>query len=233
MRNRTPLVCQHLENISRKALEKYQGLVKGYVGSRHGVYALYRKNKLYYVGLARDLRLRLGHHLKDRHQNSWNRFSVYLTIGDDHLRELEALVLRIVHPPGNRTKGNFGRSEDMRRRFRRDARAAFQGILNSLFDDGSPRRGLVRLPSVRKGRQPVLAAYMASLRNRTLRARFKGKALRATLLRNGLVRFQGRLFTSPSVAAARACRRSTCNGWVFWKYERAPGDWVLIDKLRK
>ncbi len=53
------LVCQYLENISRKALEKYQEVIRKYVRSRNGVYALYRRNKLYYVGLASNLRSRL------------------------------------------------------------------------------------------------------------------------------------------------------------------------------
>jgi hypothetical protein len=77
MARHTPLVCQHLENISRQALEKYQHIIKQYVRYRHGVYALYRRDKLYYVGLASNLRTRLGHHLKDRHGQSWDRFSVY------------------------------------------------------------------------------------------------------------------------------------------------------------
>jgi hypothetical protein len=85
MRKRIPLVCQHLENISRKGLEKYQDVIRAAVSRRHGVYALYKRNKLYYVGLAKDLRWRLKAHLNDRHGESWDRFSVYLTIGDQHL----------------------------------------------------------------------------------------------------------------------------------------------------
>jgi len=45
------LVCQHLENISRDALEKHQKIIKQYVRRRNGVYALYRKEKLYFVAL--------------------------------------------------------------------------------------------------------------------------------------------------------------------------------------
>lgn len=97
MARRTPLVCQHLENISRHALEQYQDIIRDYVRHRQGVYALYRRGKLYYVGLASNLRSRLAHHLKDRHGDSWDRFSVYLTIGDSHLRELESLILQIVN----------------------------------------------------------------------------------------------------------------------------------------
>lgn len=81
MVKRTPLVCQQLENISREALGKYQDIIRQYVRRRHGVYALYRRGKIHYVGLASNLRSRLARYLRDRHQNSWDRFSVYLAAG--------------------------------------------------------------------------------------------------------------------------------------------------------
>ena len=40
------------------------------------------------------------------------------------------------------------------------------------------------------------------------------------------------VYNSPSVAAA-AIAKHTMNGWTIWKYERAPGDWLLLDNLRK
>lgn len=67
MAKRTPLVSQQLENISREALGKYQDIIRQNVRRRHGVYALYRRGKLHYVGLASNLGSRLGHHLSDRH----------------------------------------------------------------------------------------------------------------------------------------------------------------------
>jgi hypothetical protein len=84
-----PLVCQHLERLSRDVLGKYKDIIREYVRRRHGVYALYRGNRLYYVGLASNLRSRLNSHLRDRHANTWDHFSVYLTVGDEHLAELE------------------------------------------------------------------------------------------------------------------------------------------------
>ena len=98
------LVCQHLENISSDALEKYQKIIRQYVRRRSGIYALYRGDRLYYVGLASNLRSRLKGHLKDRHRNLWDRFSVYITIGDQHMKELESIVLRISKPSGNKVK---------------------------------------------------------------------------------------------------------------------------------
>jgi len=101
MARQAQLVSQHLENISHEALSKYQDVIRSYVRGRQGIYALYRKNEIYYVGLASNLRSRLKHHLRDRHKKLWDRFSVYLTIGDSHLKELESLILRTVKPSGN------------------------------------------------------------------------------------------------------------------------------------
>ena len=117
---RNPLVSQHLENISREALEQLQEIIREYVRNQQGVYVLYRGDKIYYIGLASNLRNRLAQHMKDHHQDSWDRFSVYITIGDRHIREMESLIVRISKPPGNKQKGRFAKSEDLLRRFKRD-----------------------------------------------------------------------------------------------------------------
>ena len=43
----TPLVLQHLEHISRKALEEHQDIIREYIRKKHGVYALYKDDRLY------------------------------------------------------------------------------------------------------------------------------------------------------------------------------------------
>lgn len=229
MAKRTPLVCQNLENISREALGKYQDIIRQYVRRRHGVYALYRRGKLHYVGLAGNLRSRLGHHLRDRHQNSWDRFSVYLTIGDTHLKELEALILRIAKPAGNKVKGKFAKCEDIRKKFARDVRRNQRDELRSLLGKVGAKEKNEEAVSESKG--SVLAVYITAPMN--LRAMFKGKTLMARVKRDGLIRFKGKVYRSPSLAAAAACKRATCNGWTFWKYERAPGDWIALNELRR
>lgn len=232
MRSKTQLVCQHLENISRDALERYQFIIRDYVRRRQGVYALYRRGKLYYVGLASNLRSRLTMHLRDRHRQSWDRFSVYLCVGDTHLRELEALLLRIVQPKGNKQKGKLPRSEDLRRLLGRDMRAYQREEWRSLIGNRSkPVHDEADLSEDINGRRPILSKYVKSPLK--LRVRFKGKLLHAHVRRDGRIRFKGVLYDSPSLAGAAACRRRTCNGWRFWEYERARGDWVLLDELRR
>jgi hypothetical protein len=127
MKTRHPkaqLVVEHIEGISRAAIKRYPEILTEFVRARSGVYALYKGDMLYYVGLAKNLRSRLHGHLRDRHAEAWDRFNVYLTQGDEHLRELESLVLRIAAPKGNRLAGKFMGSRDLLRAFR-------QRIINS------------------------------------------------------------------------------------------------------
>lgn len=181
------------------------------------------------MGLASNLRSRLGHHLRDRHQDSWDRFSVYFTIGDTHLKELEALILRIVKPAGNKVKGKFAKCEDIRKKFAREVRLRQRNELRSLLGKGVAEEA--RKEEVQELRRPAMASYVNTPMK--LRALFKGKTIAARVRRDGLIRFKGRVYTSPSLAASVACKRATCNGWTFWQYERAPGDWVQLNELRK
>lgn len=226
----TILVCRYLEKVSRKALEEYQHILRTYVSGLNGLYALYQDDRLYYVGLATDLGDRLKAHLRDRHGQSWNSFSVYLTIGDSHMRELESLFLRIARPRGNKVKGNLRKAENLRSKFGMDIHQhqflERQELLGLPANTGKSTRKAIKDKSL-----PVLAAFAKP--GFKLRTKFKGKYLHARVLKSGVIVFDGKRFNSPSLAAAAACNRPTCNGWTFWRYERGPHEWVLLDELRR
>jgi hypothetical protein len=227
------LVSQYLENISGDALAEYQKIIREYVRRRSGVYALYRRNRLYYVGLASNLRNRLNQHLKDKHRGKWDRFSVYLTIGSDHLKERESLVLRIVQPKGNSQKGKFRRAENLRVRLGCDLRQLHREQLAEVL--GKIQAKIERATALEDehGRKPALAALVANIRApRRLRAAFRGDVYRARVRPNGQIRYKGRTYNSPSLAGRAVTKRPT-NGWWFWRFERAPGDWVRLRELRR
>ncbi|MCH8342392.1 MAG: DUF4357 domain-containing protein [Planctomycetes bacterium] len=232
----THLVCQHLENISAKVLEDYQGIIREYIRRRHGIYALYKKDRLYYVGLASNLRVRLKQHLKDRHKGLWDRFSVYLVIDDGHIKELESLVLRIVRPTGNRLIGRFQRSENLGKRLTQDIRKHHRKELQLLVGrkakpSSRKKRKRQPQPSTQGGRsKAVLATYIEGPLK--LRANHKGRTVRATVHRDGWISYEGDLYRSPSAAAQAVVGRS-CNGWSFWSYEMAPGGWARLQELRR
>jgi len=224
------LVSQHLENVSREALEKYQDIIKNYVRGRHGIYALFSKHKLYYVGLASNLRNRLKTHLTDRHALTWDRFSVYLTIRDEQLHELETLVLRIASPKGNRLTGKFVRSQDLKPEFKRAYDKYHQIEKGVIFGKSQKNDAKKEPPAEKKGRQPILAPY--ATKRFEIRLKYRGRTHRATVRKGGSITYKRKIYNSPSTAG-RAVRGRATNGWTTWKYERAPGDWVLLDTLRK
>ena len=224
-RKREALVHRHLENVSRSLLEKHPELVREFIGRNAGIYALFRKGKLYYVGLATALRSRLKAHVKNRHGNSWDSFSIYLTIKDQHLREIEALLLRIAKPPGARQRGKLAQSQDMRRRIAQAIRQKQKGEVSSLFG---------------KRTSPVVTAKVNVESDLTrllpqgasVRGTLKNKVFRARVRRNGMVRFGGVSYTSLSLAAKAAIKRPT-NGWWFWQIERGRGNWIRLTRIRK
>jgi hypothetical protein len=151
------------------------------------------------------------------------------------MKEIESLILRVAEPPGNKVKGKFIRSENLLGKVKAEYRRRRTAEEEDLFGAPRWRRKPAGRPRPRphptEGRRPVLAEHAEQVR--LLIARCKKKLLKARVRRDGRINFGGKLYTSPSLAAAAACGRSTCNGWVFWKYERAPGDWVLLNELRK
>jgi hypothetical protein len=229
MAKKGQLVSQFLERISADVFDKYISIIKGYVGRRQGIYALYKGNRLYYVGLASNMNSRLKQHLRDKHEGKWNKFSVYLTIGDTHLREIESLVLRVIQPPGNSVKGKLLYAQDLHQRLRREVDSHMKSELDRIL--GFDRPVAISEEYTKDGRMPVLYPHRGKVK--ILRGVYKGKKVKARVLKDGRIRYNNEIFTSPSLAAARAVGRETENGWRFWKYERAPGDWVMLNKLKR
>jgi hypothetical protein len=232
---RNPLVTQHLENVSANLLTAWSDLIVAHTKNRQGIYALYRKRRLYYVGLASDLAWRLKTHRRDQLKGLWDRFSVYLTIHEEHMRELEALLLRISKPAGNKVSGKFARSQDLKPALRRQYRAQTKSDEADLFGLRNPsqrERPSKTLTGRSKatGRMPTLRPFV----NRwfKIKAHVKGKTYWARVRQDGTIGFRGKVYNSPSVAGRAATRRST-NGWTFWKFERSPGDWVPLQELRR
>jgi hypothetical protein len=220
------LVVSHLEGISRDVLEKYQDIVSDYVKGHEGVYALFRKSRLYYVGLASNLRSRVKQHLKDKHAESWDRFSVYLTRGESHLKEMESLLIRVSKPPGNKQKAKFVRSEDLKRRFRRDVQRRQKQELDTIM--GTVATPLTKSHGVKSG--TLLGIYAAGVRS--IRGSYKGRSFSARISKSGEIVCRNRKFKSPS-GAANTLTGGNFDGWHFWKYRTSDGRWVCLTELRR
>ncbi len=221
------LLIQYLEGVSWRVMEAYPELVRRLIRGRSGLYALYRKDKLYYVGLASNLMGRIKGHLRDRHKGLWDRFSVYLTSDAEHIKELESLLLRIVAPKGNRVRGKFGRAADLYRSLYKEMADADAKRRAHLLGGVAELRLRRRLTRASKGAKALagLAAHRIPLRGMHKQVTHK-----ASLLRTGQVRYRGKLYPSPT-AAARAAVGRAVNGWWFWRY-KDHGKWERLLGLR-
>jgi len=153
------------------------------------------------------------------------------------MRELEAMILRIVNPVGNKVKGKFAKSENLRKQVRRDYRQRLREEEAQLWGGRGYQPNKKRKAKKRElkkskatGRKPILAKYGKT--GMRLKGTYKSKNVKAWVRKDGAIRYQGEVYNSPSFAAKAAIGHKA-NGWRFWKYERSPGDWVLLDNLRK
>lgn len=223
------LLLGFLEGISWRVLDAYPEIVSDLIRRRTGVYALYKHQRLYYVGLASNLMGRIKHHLRDRHLGLWDRFSVYITQRDEHVKQLESLLLRIAKPSGNRVKGGFGGPANLYRRLNR-AMSATDADRRATMLGGHAARQRRRAKTADARGTLVLVGLIE--RRLQLRARHKGKTYRATLRRDGYISYGGKLYDSPSAAAKRILKRPA-NGWHFWRYKEAARNWPRLSTLRR
>lgn len=232
-RTSTHLVQEHMELIGGEVFEKFGAVITGLVGGRNGIYALYAGDRLYYVGLAKDLKTRLKAHLNDRHKDLWDRFSVYVTNGDAHMKELESLLLRIIKPQGNRVKGRLHGSQDQQRALKRRITQAQQqlllGIIGKAAAPATKRAARAPKAADRSGRADGLRGHGAT-GVVFLRAEHKGRTYKATLQKDGRVKLGGTLHAFLSAAGKAVTQRST-NGRAFWRVRNAEGTWVSIGAL--
>ena len=221
------LVLSYLERISSKVFSDFPDQLTALARNRHGVYALYKGNRLYYVGLATDLRGRIKGHLKDKHAGRWDRFSLYLVAKVHHVRELESLVLRISDPKGNLAKGRLSGATNLRRLLRSSMRAAQSKQIQRLFEGKSK---LKKAKPQEQSGTPILAKYV---KRRFVVKGFHGeKSYIARVRKNGIIYYKGNLYNSPSLAAKKALGYNK-NGWSFWHFKNRKGEWVRLRELKK
>ena len=230
------IVMGHLEKVSSKVFDRYRKQITEMIRGNYGVYALYRRDKLYYVGLATDFRRRINQHLRDRHKKKWNHFSLYIIGKSDHIREVEALLLRIADPTGNSQRGRLSRSKDLRPELKRllveDSKRVIDEILGVERKARKPRaiRKKERAPErTTRAAKPLRGFFEKRTR---IYASYKGETYRATVFTSGTVKFDGQLYNSPSAAGKAAREGKATNGWSFWKTKNSAGELVPLATLR-
>lgn len=229
MKKTTGLVSSYIENLRREVLEEYLREVKNHAKDKHGIYALYNGNKIYYVGLARSLSVRLKQHLQDRHEGHWDTFSLYITSDKTFLRELESLILRIFRPKGNKANGRLKSAYDLKGDLLRELDEKYKTERDFLLGYKTSKRPAVKLEKLKEGQTDLVAYGLVSM---VIYGSYKGKKYKARIDKNGWVILNGKKYPSLSSAGVAVRKHgSTVNGWDFWKIKEN-GKLVSIDTKR-
>ena len=213
------LVTQSLEHISKEIFSKYSTLITKLIERSSGVYALYDEGELYYVGRATQLRTRVKQHLKDRHDASWTHFSIYLVKNDDHIGEIESLLIRIANPKGNAVKPKGRDSRKLHKQLENLIKEKHKEELGALFskkiiESKSDELHPDKLVGMVKTRTPIYHTH-------------KGREYKAILTPAGSIILKGKKYKSPSGAAMSITKRPS-NGWRFWYIRNKDREWVRL-----
>lgn len=124
------LIKGYIEMIPSTSFELLAGHIDKMLRQKAGIYALYKGDGLYYVGLTRNLKARLAWHKKDRHAGKWDHFSVYMVERVKFLKDMETLLLHLTKTPGNRAKGKLPSSNSLAYLLRSEAKTLRQDAQN-------------------------------------------------------------------------------------------------------
>jgi Restriction Enzyme Adenine Methylase Associated/GIY-YIG catalytic domain len=227
------IITGHLEKIGAKVFDDFSSVITDLIKGHQGIYALFKKDRLYYVGLARNLKSRINAHNKDRHQNKWTHFSLYIIRKEDHIKEIESLVLRIAYPKGNKVKGKLKQSKDIRPLLKRRLKDEWIKQLDGIIGNKNSPAGKIKKRVHKKtGERPLQGLLRDDQR---IYCSYKGKDYVARVMPSGTIKMipSGQCFDSPSMAGIAVTKKKTINGWRFWKYKEKTGELVYIDTLRK
>lgn len=232
-----PIITGFLEKVNANIFDKYLDEITDMTNGHQGLYALYHKNHLYYVGLARNLRNRIKHHLKDRHQGKWTHFSLYIIRKADHIKELESLLLRIAYPKGNSVRGKLKSTNllpllkvQVKRKIKEELEALFKGSHVYSANPKTAARKIIKTAEAKNNTKPLSGVFRAG---KCIYVTYKGKDHKAWVFNSGTIKYNGQLYDSPTAAAKVITAGTAINGWSFWKYKDKSGNLLKLKTIRK
>lgn len=107
----------------------FEETLKEVMKGHPGVYALYKDQDLYYVGLTKDLHGRIKWHMRDKHSGKWNKFDIFKIGKVRYLKDIETLLVNVGKPKANLQKGKIPkRGVDLTSMLRKKVRKAREDV---------------------------------------------------------------------------------------------------------
>ncbi len=222
------LVMEYAENLSSELFYTNKEVILNFIKGKQGIYALYHGNRLFYVGLASYMHIRLKQHLNDRLADKWDRFSIYLTKNTEYLKEMESLVLRIAHPVGNKAGGKFVAAKHLMSEIKQYYFEQKTKEAHKLFGDAYSEKKKTDKKVKQEGTSKLTMTKIP------IKMTYKGNVHQGYYFPSGQVKTHNTMYNSPTAAAlSNMPGRPAVNGWIKWKYKDQSGKWILLDNLRK
>ena len=237
-----------LEKVDKEFLEDSMFTdIKKKEFKKSGLYTLYdKKDRLYYVGKAKNLNSRLKHHLTNEHAGKWNKFSIYLTKTADVAEEVETIVLSLLSECGKKPKGNttvlqvsrkYKNMQDRIKKILSDKKKTIDRFLKKEQSNSNKSSSRKRKSSNSKKQTPkekISILKELIKKNKLLKLDWKGKTFHATLLYPSMkFEYQGKRYSSPSKATQIAKQTKSENGWTVWKIQDRFNQWVTLNEFIK
>ena len=213
-----------LENISKDIFKKYPDVISEMIGEKHGVYALYNRGKLCYVGKAIDLKRRVTQQLSRRR---WSHFSLFLTKKSMYIDDIEPFLIAISKPKGNKVKPKL-EIRKLNRELEQKIKIKQYNERKKFFGQKSKKLSL-------KIHQKISKSKMINPfgKRKRIFAKYKGKEYRANFLISGKVKFKNKPYSSLTSAALIITKGIRVNGRRFWHVKDENREWVKISSFSK
>jgi len=231
-RTAKPIVEAYLERIGQKVFKDFSSVITGLIKGNQGIYALYKRDKLYYIGLASNLKNRIKHHLNDKHKNYWTHFSLYIISKQEHIKEFESVILRVAYPKGNSAKGKLSRAKNLRPSLKRRLKAEWERQIDGIIGGKKKEavKSTVKKIKAGKAERPLNGVFPSG---KVIYGTYKGKKYKAWVSANGGIKYNGQIYATPSAAGKAIISKGAVNGWNFWKFKDKTGKLVKLTELRK
>ena len=245
------LFTEKLEKIHKDIFKDHRNALLKLVGKSHGVYALYKRDRLYYVGKASDLKKRVGEHLNDIHARKWTHFTAFLTSKSEDIKDIEAVLIIIADPDGNTNKPKSS-AKDMLK--------SLEALIKE--EQEEKRRKILGKKSTSKKKKDVSKKKKSKAirkqstlnsetgKNKLVKMKqlfdadlikegdtwyFKNnkKNIEGIITSDGQLKVGGKTYTSHHKAGKEAMNWPSCNGWNHWQYRDEQGELQLIDDFRQ
>ena len=180
---------------------------------------------MYYVGRASDLVKRIKDHLNDQHANLWTHFSAYFVKKASFASDIESIMITIAQPKGNKQSSNLKNVVNLSDRLKQKLEKMKKHLSHRESTKNNSK-------TPRNNKSKLTVPKDTTIKAEYQKRGYPKEIYEATLLTSGKVKYENKIYNSPTDAAKAITLYKSQNGLRFWsiKYK---GKWVKLNEYKK